>query len=41
MGSWKQQKLPEDDEPLSAWMWVSGGLLCAALMVALYTWLIS
>ena len=39
MGTWKQQKRPEDDEPLSVWMWVSAGLFCAAAIVALYSWL--
>ena len=36
--AWKQ-KPPEDAEPIGAWEWVSGGLLCAACIVALYSWL--
>lgn len=34
--AWKQ-KPPEDAEPLSVWMWLSGGLLCAAMLVALFS----
>ena len=33
---WKKKR-PENDEPLGAWEWVSGGLLCVALLVALYS----
>jgi hypothetical protein len=33
---WKQKR-PENDEAIGAWEWASGGLLCAALLVVLYS----